>query len=103
MIEIKEVWLYTNRVVVVFDQDGEQIGELQAILSDKFMYGNELETALAKVIKARPKFYVASWQNWIHKIRADEFCCLLGKGDWYFKNKEIIFGENIFGEEDASD
>jgi hypothetical protein len=88
---IKEVWLYTNRNVMVFDENGEQVADIQKILSwDSLKSWNELATekALEKVIEAKPVICIGRWNNWGHRINLDEFCCLLGKGQWYWEYKQ---------------
>jgi hypothetical protein len=87
---IKEVWLYTNRNVMVFDENGEQVADIQKILSwDSLKSWNVLATeeALIKVIEAKPDIYISQWGKWGHRINLDEFCCLLGKGQWYWEYK----------------
>ena len=87
---IKEVWLYTNRNVMVFDENGEQVVDVQKILGwDSLKAWNVLATeeALIKVIEAKPVIYIGQWNNWGHRINLDEFCCLLGKGQWYWEYK----------------
>lgn len=88
---IKEIWLYTNRNVMVFDEDGEQVVDIQKILgldSLKSWCDKETEGALEKVIEAKPIIYISQWGNWNHRINIDEFCCLLGKGQWYWQYKQ---------------
>jgi len=88
---IKEVWLYTNRNVMVFDENGEQVIDVQKILgwtSLKSWMVLETEGALVKVIEANPIIYMSQWGNWNHRINIDEFCCLLGKGQWYWEYKQ---------------
>ena len=88
---IKEVWLYTNRNIMVFDEDGEQVVDIQKILgwdSLKSWHVMETEAALEKVIEAKPAIYISQWGNWGHRINIDEFCCLLGKGQWYWEYKQ---------------
>jgi hypothetical protein len=48
----------------------------------------ETEGALVKVIEASPIIYISQWGNWNHRINIDEFCCLLGKGQWYWEYKQ---------------
>ena len=94
---IKEVWLYTNRNIMVFDEDGEQVVDVQKILgwtSLKSWCDKETEGALVKVIESKPIIYISQWGNWNHRINIDEFCCLLGKGQWYWEYKQEKHNES---------
>ena len=86
---IKEVYLFTNRNVLVFDEKGEQIIDIQKAIGwgvEWFEHKKE-EEALRKIIADKPEIYIASWNDrWQHKITVDEFCSLLGHGPWYWEN-----------------
>jgi hypothetical protein len=87
---IAEIYLYTNRNCIVFDEKGEQIVDLQKVLGvDSLEYWNltKVEKALEEVILARPVIYIAKWNEWRKVINLDEFCCLLGRGQWYWEYK----------------
>ena len=88
---IKEVYLFTNRNIIAFDEKGEQIIDIQqAIGWDVEWYRHEgEEKALEKIVKDQPKIYLSKWRQWTEEITIDEFCSLLGHGKWYweiFKN-----------------
>lgn len=88
---IKEVWLFTNRNVMVFDEDGEQIVDVQKVLgcnSLEYWHDKQTESSLEKVIEAKPMIYISQWGIWNHQININEFCCLLGKGQWYWEYKQ---------------
>ena len=87
---IHEVWLCTNRNILVFDENGEQVPELQKVLSwDSLKSWNDkmTEEALTQVIEAKPIIHITQYGKWYHPINLDEFCCLLGKGEWYWEYK----------------
>jgi hypothetical protein len=88
---IKQVWVFTNRNVIVFDENGEQVVDVQKVLgwsSLEYWLDTETEGALVKVIEAKPIIYISQWGNWSHQINLDELCCLLGKGKWYWEYKQ---------------
>jgi len=90
---IKEVYLFTNRNLIAFDEKGEQVVDIQkAIGWDVEWYKHEdEERALKKIIEDQPKIYLARWKHWAEEITIDELCSLLGHGKWYwenYKNKE---------------
>ncbi|RLI40745.1 hypothetical protein DRO59_08595 [Candidatus Bathyarchaeota archaeon] len=85
---IKEVYLFTNRNVIVFDEKGEQVIDVQREISwdvEWYKHENE-EKALEKIIKDQPKIYLARWRQWAEEITIDEFCSLLGHGRWYWEH-----------------
>jgi hypothetical protein len=87
---INEVWLYTNRNCIVFDEKGEQMLDMQKALgidSLEYWRDNSLEKALERVIADKPTIYFARWSEVHMKINLDELCCLLGKGQWYWEYK----------------
>lgn len=94
-ITIKEIWLFTNRTVAVFDENGEQIADIQKILSfESLKSWNDAmtEQALEKVVKDKPAIYITQWGKWKNSITMDEFCCLLGHGEWYWNTRRTETG-----------
>ena len=85
---IKEVFLFTNRNLLVFDEKGEQIADIQRVIgwgTEWFEHERE-EEALERIIQDRPKIYLANYvKGWKHEITVDEFCSLLGHGPWYWE------------------
>lgn len=97
-MKIKEVWLFTNRNVAIFDATGEQISDLQACFGWKPLPSWEehnVKEALEKIVAAKPVVYLAQWQNWRHEITMDEFCSLLGFGPWYWEQKKQKLAEQL--------
>lgn len=87
---ITEIYLFTNRNTIFFDEKGEQICDLQRQLSwePTPSYHDESDhTALRRIMKDKPTIYIARWQEWKNEITMDEFCCLLGYGPWYWDEK----------------
>jgi len=87
---IKEVYLFTNRNLLAFDEHGEQIIDVQRAItwnSNSEWSGREKETeVLKKIIQDKPAIYLANWiEQWKHEITIDEFCSLLGHGPWYWE------------------
>jgi len=85
---IKEVYLFTNRNIIAFDEKGEQVIDVQSEISwdvDWYRYEDERK-ALRKIIEDQPKIYIARWRHWAEEITIDEFCSLLGHGKWYWEN-----------------
>lgn len=90
---IKEVWLFTNRSLICFDEKGEQVINVQSNIGwevEWYRHEKNEVTALEKIIKDNPVVYLARWQDWKHDINLDELCSILGHGKWYwdYKNKE---------------
>ena len=89
---IKSVWLFTNRNIAVFDENGEQVVDIQQAIgwNHRCLYEYAERAALEKIVKTEPppEFYLARWQEWKHKITCDEFCSLIGQGPWYWDYKE---------------
>ena len=90
---IKEVYLFTNRNIIAFDEKGEQVIDIEKAIGWDVSWLNrdKEERALKKIIEDQPKIYIAKWNRWVEEITTDELCSLLGHGKWYwenYKNKE---------------
>jgi len=84
--QITEVCLFTNRQVMVFDQAGNQINNLQADLSSTESYNDyKLQSALEEVIQAEATCYIARWNGWRAPLSIEELAYLLGQGTWYWE------------------
>lgn len=69
MLYIKDVYLFTNGMVSVFDNNGEQVTDLQGKISemrDKVIDRSSMHTV----------FHISKWNDWAHIISRDEFCLL---------------------------
>jgi len=86
---IKEVYLFTNRNLLAFDEQGEQIIDVQQAISwdtDKWFEREREIEVLERIIQNKPTIYLANWiEGWVHEITIDEFCSLLGHGPWYWE------------------
>ena len=86
---IKKVYLFTNRNLLVFDEKGEQVIDVQKVIGwgTRWFEHEKEEEALQKIIADDPEIYLASWgDQWRHRITIDELCSLLGHGFWYWEN-----------------
>jgi hypothetical protein len=69
-----EMWLFTNRNCMIFNEKGEQIPEYQIAVS---CYN--LEPVLAfQATEEATKFYISKFKEWSHEIRKEEMQYLLG-------------------------
>lgn len=87
---IKRVYLFTNRNTIFFDEFNEQILDLQKSISFSHISSWEettIQDIIEKMMEDRPAIYIARWQEWCNSITLDEFSCLLGQGEWYYKKK----------------
>ena len=93
---IKEIYLFTNRNTIFFDESGNQMPEHQAKISWKNDHSNSrLETLLSQIIEDNPKIYLAKWLEWKQEISIDEFFSLIGKGPWYWNIKNGKSGDYV--------
>ena len=85
---IKQVYLFTTRNVIAFDEKGEQDIEIQQAISWDVQYvsHSKEEEALARIIADDPEIFLAKWQGWSNRITLDELCSLLGYGRWYWEH-----------------
>ena len=86
---IKEVYVFTNRNLLAFDEKGEQVIKVQKDIgwNCKWYEHEKEQRTLERIIQDRPKYYICSFRDkWIHQINADEFCSLLGHGPWYWEH-----------------
>ena len=89
---IKEIYLFTNRNIIAFDEKGEQVIDIQSAIGwnvDWYHHAKE-EEALLKVIEDNPIIFLARWHEWKKEINLDEFCSLLGHGEWYWDYKNLL-------------
>jgi|GEM_PF-2767592 len=87
---IKQIYLFTNRNLLAFDEQGEQVIDVQTAISwdvsGKWFNREKEQKALERIIQNKPTIYLASWiEQWKHEITIDEFCSLLGHGPWYWE------------------
>jgi len=89
---IKTIYLFTNRNTLAFDEEGEQIVEIQSNISWSVDWTKESkekeEEILAKIAKDKPVIFLSAWRKWRKEISLNEFCSLLGHGEWYWENYE---------------
>ena len=69
-----QVYLFTNRNCLIFDEIGNQIAELQAAISCYTVH-KEMARAIAY---AAEEFFIAEFNNWSHSISRESFMYLLG-------------------------
>jgi len=63
---VKSVYLFTSGMVIVFNEKGEQIPELQG----------RLDTVKEKILEAsdqNTRFNISRWNEWAQPLRRDEF------------------------------
>lgn len=90
---ISEIYLFTNRNTAFFDDAGEQIPELQRLISWEPLPSyerNKIEALIRKVIMDDPTIYLAKFMDWQVVIRRDELFSLLGYGPLYYEVKGKI-------------
>ena len=86
-MRIQQIYLFTNRNSIFFDETGQQIPDAQDAVSWKPIESYrdyKVHTVLHQVVKDQPKIYIARWQQWANEITIDEFCSLIGYGPWYW-------------------
>lgn len=86
MKRIAKVYLFTNRNVIIYDEDGNQIPKLQMYLGwdTAKQRGKEMEV-ISRIIEDRPKVYLARWREWSIPITLEEFVDLMGYGPEFRK------------------
>jgi len=87
---IKEIYLFTNRNLFAFDEEGEQIIDVQKAIGwstgSKWIDREREIKALERIIQDKPIIYLTHWPDrWKHEITIDDFCSLLGHGPWYWE------------------
>jgi hypothetical protein len=70
----KQMWLFTNRNCLVFDENGEQIPEYQVAIT---CYSLDRDVA-KKVCDEATEFHICSWREWEHEITKKHMMYLLG-------------------------
>jgi hypothetical protein len=95
-MKIKSILLFTNRIVWVTDENNEQMPLLQEALRNSIPSWESYKTtdALEQIIEAKPEIYITKFQEWTHKISLEEFCYILGFGEWYWNSKQQKLAEN---------
>ena len=80
--KVSKITLYTNRSSSFFDENGEQLAELQSIFDCYGENKNEEWDILEQLYEYRHaiEFYLADWGNWIHRISFEQYCFMLGHG-----------------------
>jgi len=70
------VYLFTNRNVIVFDDQGQQISELQGKVN---CYGLDTQAVMIIANNAQ-QFRISKFREWAFDITREEFLYLLGLG-----------------------
>ena len=81
----------TNRNTLFFDENDEQLINLQEIISWRPVPSYEaykVENVLKQVIKDQPKIYISRLMNWTYEINLEEFISIIGFGPWYWDYKK---------------
>jgi hypothetical protein len=74
MKKAKQMWLFTNRNCLVFDENGEQITEYQRAIT---CY--TLNKKMAKqACEEASEFHIGQWREWEHPIDKKHMLYLLG-------------------------
>jgi hypothetical protein len=84
MSEIKTVMLFTNRVVALFDEEGNMQSEEMALINNKraySTYSNEngrLLTLIKSLGNTGVTILIGEFGKWEHKIHYENFLLMLG-------------------------
>ena len=70
----KEMWLFTNRNCLIFDNEGNQIVEYQRGISCSNL---NKEVAYTATVEAE-SFHIGKFREWVHDITREEMQYLLG-------------------------
>ena len=73
-MKAKEMTLFTNRNVFIFDELGEQISDYQRLIN---CYGIDKELAMKVTLEA-DDFFISDFGNWCHRISRKHMQYLLG-------------------------
>jgi len=94
-VKIQSIWIFTNRNALFFDENGEQLEELQRLISfsNEKLDENVLLHLMDIVTNQNPKIYISRWKDWYNEINVDEFFALLGYGYKYSLYKEGLKNE----------
>ena len=90
MRKITNAWLFTHRNTLFFDQYNEQMLDLQKAISFTPIPSwaeSDVQEIIEMMMRDKPSIFIARWQEWSHPITLDEFACLLGQGEWYWKRR----------------
>lgn len=74
MSKAYSIYLFTNRNMMIFDREGNQLPEEQGMVS---CYNLNRE-GLAPVIDQAEEFFIAKWRDWTMRISKKELQYLLG-------------------------
>ena len=74
MKKAKQMWLFTNRNCLVFDEEGDQIPEYQRAIT---CYSLNKKLARQACDEAE-EFHIGSWRVWEHTIDRRQMIYLLG-------------------------
>jgi hypothetical protein len=74
MRKAHDMWLFTNRNCLVFDEEGKQISEYQAAISCYTLDKNLAQKATEEAVE----FHIGKFHKWEHEITKDEMQYLLG-------------------------
>jgi hypothetical protein len=94
-MKIHTVYLFTNRNSAFYDEQGEQIADLQQTIGWKPLPSydsNLVEDTLRQMTRDKPTIFIARWLEWAHEITLDEFASLIGFGPWYWDEKLKVNG-----------
>lgn len=69
-----DVILFTNRNLIVFDEEGKQHDLQNAVDCYEINQG-----LLDELLQQPARYYLAKWREWKHEIRKKEFEYLLGQ------------------------
>jgi len=96
---IDSVYLFTNRNCLIFNEHGEQIGELQRAIS---CYN--LDRKVAKRVAREAKvIYIACYREWAHEISAKSFEYLLGIRTKEEDLADIEWGRKLLAREEEDE
>lgn len=77
MKKYKTMHLFTNRQIMVFDHKGDQVSDMQILVSCCSIAERE---HIVDLLDNVDLFYIASWKQWAHPITKQQMAFLLGIG-----------------------
>lgn len=97
MLKVCQVYLFTNRNCIFYDETGQQMGDLQRLISwNPLPSYDESKTyeLLLRLMADAPQCYMAKWPSptdpgWMHPITLDELASLIGQGPWFWKKRNL--------------
>ena len=82
---ISSIYLFTNRNVMIFDENGQQIPELQRDIGVGTAKTEKEKKVLLEILNSPqryvPAYFISNYSNWVHEITEKEFFMLMG---WYY-------------------